>query len=163
VRYAAGTEVSVEKSKAEIERILMRYGASAFGYATEEQRALVQFKARGRFVRFILPLPDPKEERFVYFMRAGRNTWRERGESSHREAYEQGCRQVWRALALVTKAKLEAVEAGIATFEDEFLAHTVLPNGETVSAFIQPQIDEAYRSGIMPSSLLALPAPRSGE
>jgi hypothetical protein len=156
-RYAASTEVSVEKSKAEIERTLTRYGASAFGYATEDQRAVVQFKAHGRFVRFILPLPDPKENRFVYFMRAGHCTYRERSEQSRRDAYEQGCRQVWRALALVIKAKLEGVEAGISTFEDEFLAHTVLPNGDTVSAFMQPQIEEAYRSGVMPSSMLALP------
>ena len=167
-RYAAATEVSVEKSKAEIERTLTRYGASAFGYATEERRALVQFKAHGRCVqfkahgrcvRFILPLPDPQDARFQYFMRNGRNTYRERSDSSKAEAYEQGCRQTWRALALVVKAKLEAVEAGIATFKDEFLAHTVLPNGETVSAMLQPKIDEAYRSGVMPSSLLALPAP----
>jgi hypothetical protein len=161
-RYAAATEVSVEKSKAEIERTLSRYGASAFGYATEERRSLVQFKAHGRFVRFILPLPDPQEARFQYFMRNGGNTYRERSDSSKAEAYEQGCRQTWRALALVVKAKLEAVEAGIATFEDEFLAHTVLPNGETVSAVVQPKIDEAYRSGVMPTSLLALPAPSGG-
>jgi hypothetical protein len=107
-RYAAATEVSVEKSKAEIERTLTRYGASAFGYATEDRRSLVQFKAHSRFVRFILPLPDPQEERFQYFMRNGRNTYRERSDSSKAEAYEQGCRQTWRALALVVKAKREA-------------------------------------------------------
>lgn len=159
-RYAATTEVAVEKSKGEIERTLARYGASSFGYATEPGRALVQFKASGRFVRFILPLPDPNEPRFVYRFYAGKQTESEISASKRETLYEQACRQVWRALALVIKAKLEAVEAGIATFEDEFLAHTVLPNGETVSSFIQPQIEEAYRSGAMPTSLLALAAPK---
>jgi hypothetical protein len=156
--YANKTDVSVEKSKAEIERTLTRYGATAFGYATEGRRSVIQFKAHDRFVRFILPLPDPEEKRFVYFMRAGSCTYRRRNDAQKAAEYELACRQVWRALALVVKAKLEAVEAGIATFGDEFLAHTVLPNGETVSDFIQPKIDEAYKSGIMPSSLLALPS-----
>ena len=35
--------------------------------------------------------------------------------------WEQACRQRWRALALVIKAKLEAIDAEISTFEEEFL------------------------------------------
>ena len=34
---------------------------------------------------------------------------------------------------LVIKAKLEAVEAGVTTFEQEFLANMVLPDKTTVS------------------------------
>ena len=51
------------------------------------------------------------------------------------------------------KAKLEAVESGIASFEDEFLAHTLLPSGATVSEWIQPQVAEAYETGRMPRML----------
>lgn len=160
-KFAANTEVAVERSKAEIERILIRYGASSFGYATEGRRAVVQFKACERFVRFILPLPDPTAERFKYFTRDGNVLYgRPRADEARSKAYEQECRQVWRALVLVIKAKLEAVDAGITTFSDEFLAHTILPNGETVSDFIQPKIDEAYQTGFMPTSMLALPAPK---
>lgn len=159
-RYAASTEVSVEKSKAEIERILTRYGASSFGYATEGARALVQFKAKDRYVRFILPLPQ-LSDKAIKFVKLNQSQWSGiRTESQQKVALEQATRSRWRALALIIKSKLEAVESEITTFEDEFLAHTVLPNGETVSSFIQPQIDEAYRSGMMPSSILALPAPR---
>jgi len=53
----------------------------------------------------------------------------------------------------VIKAKLEAVEAGIAVFEDEFMANIVLPNGSTVSQFMLPQIAQAYESGNMPNML----------
>lgn len=64
------------------------------------------------------------------------------------------------ALKLVIQAKLEAVEAGITTFEDEFLAHLVLPSGETFGEWAAPQLERAYITGAMPSSLLGLPAPR---
>ncbi|WP_198651245.1 hypothetical protein [Salinicola sp. CPA57] len=71
-------------------------------------------------------------------------------------AWEQACRQRWRALALVIKAKLEAVESGITMFEEEFLAHIVLPNGGTVGGWMLPQIKKSYDSGSMPP-LLAKP------
>ena len=54
------------------------------------------------------------------------------------------------------KAKLEAVETGITEFEDEFLAHIVLPNGQTAGHWMRPQIAKAYESGSMPP---LLPAP----
>lgn len=57
-------------------------------------------------------------------------------------------------MALVIKAKLEAVEAGIAAFEEEFLAHIVLPNGSTVGQFMMPQIAAVYETGRMPPLLL---------
>ena len=72
--------------------------------------------------------------------------WR-RSEQQTLVAWERSCRQKWRALALVIKAKLEAVEAGITTFEDEFLAATMLPDGATVSSWLQPQIEQAYKTG----------------
>lgn len=62
-------------------------------------------------------------------------------------------RQRWRALALAIKAKLEAVETGIATFEEEFLNYIVLPDGVTVGEFIRPQIETAYATGTMPKML----------
>lgn len=58
-------------------------------------------------------------------------------------AWAQACRQKWRALNIVVKAKLEAVESGIAMFE-EFLAYIVLPNGLTVKDVVVPEIKKAY-------------------
>jgi len=54
---------------------------------------------------------------------------------------------------LVIKAKLEAVETGITTFQDEFLAHIMLPDGSTVSEFVGPQLEIAYENGEMPRLL----------
>ena len=44
------------------------------------------------------------------------------------------------------KAKLEAVESGIATFEEEFMAHIVMPNGKTVGEMALPLIESAYKT-----------------
>ncbi len=70
-----------------------------------------------------------------------------------RGAYEQAGRQRWRALALVIKAKLEAVESGVETFEDAFLSHIVLPGGGTIGRWLKPQLQEAYVGGKMPPLL----------
>jgi hypothetical protein len=151
-RYAVNTEVSVEKSRGEIERILSRYGATAFMYGWDEAKAVVQFRASDRLIRFLLPLPDRDDRAFTHTPSKGLR----RSSDDAERAWEQACRVQWRSLALVIKAKLEAVEAGITEFEDEFLAHVVLPDGSTVGAFIRPQIADAYSSGLMPSALPAL-------
>lgn len=152
-RYAATTEVSVEKSRAEIEVTLARYGADAFAYFTEAERAMIAFRMSGRQVRFILTLPAKNRHEFTHHSRGPRTP-----EAAH-AAWEQACRQRWRALALVIKAKLEAVAAGITTVEDEFLAHTMLPDGSSVGQWAKPQLDEAYRLGHMPP-MLALESPK---
>jgi hypothetical protein len=50
------------------------------------------------------------------------------------------------------------VEAGIVGFEDEFLAHVVLPNGETLYDWARPQLEAVYTSGRMPEVLPQLDA-----
>jgi len=147
-RFATETSVSCEKSRAEIETILGRYGAERFGYMTEPERAQIVFHAHNRSVKFTLPLPNREDFR----MTPERNLRRDDAET--RKHWEQACRQRWRALALVIKAKLEAVECGIAVFEEEFLAHIVLPNGQTVGAWAIPRIAESYATGAPMPTLL---------
>lgn len=146
-RYAADTSVSVSSSKAEIERIVERYGASQFMSGWDAERALIAFSMEGRQIRFILPMPSRDEERFTHHSR-GRRT----PEAAVKE-WEQACRQRWRALSLVIKAKLEAVQSGISVFEDEFMANIVMPNGRTVSQEVRPLIATAYETRAMPNLL----------
>lgn len=145
--YGATTSVSVEASKAEIERTLQRYGATSFMQGWDAHRAAIGFVIAGRQIRFVLDLPSPTERRFTHHSRGARTP------DQARKEWEQACRQRWRALALVIKAKLEAVESGITTVEDEFLAHTVLPDGSTAGAWMRPQIAAAYDTGAMPPLL----------
>lgn len=152
--YAAKTTVPVENSRVEIERTLTRYGAESFVYGWDQRGALVEFGHQGRRIRFILPLPDKTSKDFTEYTRgtALKTTHRRTPEAAQKE-WEQACRQRWRALALAIKAKLEAVEAGISEFEDEFLANIVLPDGSTVGAFVRPQVAIAYANGSMPALL----------
>lgn len=147
-KYAAGTDVSSDRSRAEIERTLERYGARSFMYGWDEGRAIVGFVISERQVRFVLPLPDRADPEFTRTP-----TGRARAATQQREAYEQAVRQRWRALNLVIKAKLEAVDSGIVQFDAEFLAHIVLPDGRTVGDSVVPSIRGAYDSGDMPALL----------
>jgi hypothetical protein len=150
MRYAAQTGVPVDRSKSEIESVLRRYGASKFAHGWDHDKAVVMFHAHGRMIRFTLPLPDRKEYSTTATGRARKNP------KATEQAWEQACRQRWRALALVIKAKLEAVESKIAEFESEFLAYVVLPNGETVGDWVLPQISNAYATGKLPKMLPGL-------
>lgn len=146
-RFAEGTKVPVDQSRVEIERVLARYGASGFGYSWErrevainpvpiyggpktEQRefAAVMFAFKERRIRLDVPMP----------------TDRESGSTQKRDAKT---RQRWRAMLLVIKAKLEAVESGISTLEREFLANIVTDDGRTVGDVLVPRLHEAVAAG----------------
>lgn len=147
MRFAQTTLVSPERSRAEIETLLKRYKATTFGYATDSGQAVVQFRLQDRIVRFLIPLPKIEDARKTP---AGR----QRRTDKIPDVLAQEERQRWRALLLVIKAKLEAVESGITTFEQEFLAHIVMPNGQTIGTLILPEVAAAYQSGKMPKGLL---------
>ena len=150
-RYAQNTDVSSDRSRSEIERTLARYGADQFMYGWQLGSAVVAFRMNGRQVKFHLPMPDRTDSEFTETP-----TGKARAETAIEKAYEQAVKQRWRALALVIKAKLEAVETGITEFDEEFLAHIVLPDGKTVGQFMLPQVEIAYEKGRMPN---LLPAP----
>ncbi len=127
-KYAKDTKVPADRSRAEVEQILKRYGASHFGYATMPGVVMLAFESKGRRVRFKVPVPDPEKN-------------------------AQGHRQKWRAVVLAIKSKLESVESGIEQFDEAFMAQIVLPDGRTMAEFAQPQIAKAYTSGVMPPLL----------
>lgn len=142
--YAKSTDVSSSKSRQEIELTLERYGATQFAYATSESDAMVAFVAHEKQIRFILPLPSRNEREFTHHSRGVRTP------SAAQDQYEQAVRQKWRALALVVKAKLEAVESGITTFEQEFFGNIVLPGGQTVYQTTGEQVARALATGTVP-------------
>ncbi len=150
--YAENTDVSSDKSRQEIERTLTRYGADQFIYAWDQSQAVVGFRMKGLHIRYKLKMPDKND---VQFQRTAVKQLRRQPEQIAK-AWEQACRQKWRALALVVKAKLEAVQAGITTFEEEFLSATLLPDGSTVGQWARPQIAAAYKDGKMPALMLSM-------
>lgn len=148
-KYAENTSVSVTKTKAEIEEIIQKYGARQFVSGYQDNRAAIGFTLKERQIRFIITLPDKSERRFLYTPERGT---RRSDEAATRE-WEQACRQKWRELYLIIKAKLAAVEGGVSCFEDEFMANIVLPDGSLVGDYMRPQIAAAYETGNMPALL----------
>ncbi|MEM9286714.1 MAG: hypothetical protein AAGA36_00100 [Pseudomonadota bacterium] len=146
--YAETTSVSPEKSKAEIEGMLRKAGAKKFMQFWDDEQAVIQFMLNDRMVRFVLPMPDRKDHRFHYTAQNKRRTAK-----AAEQQYEQGIRQKWRALLLVIKAKLEAIDSGIVTFDEEFMAHIVLPDNKTMGEVFVPQIAQSYEDGGNPPML----------
>ena len=147
--YASHTSVPVDRSKADIEATLERYGATHFAYMCDNTKgeACVGFIVQGRKIRIVLPLPQLTEC-------ATTAKGRKRCANAAEQERSQEVRRRWRALLLVIKSKLEAVSSGIATFENEFLAYVVLSDGQTFGEWAAPQLDRAA-TGKMPLLLEA--------
>lgn len=136
--------------------LLAKHGAQKQAVFKTESVAAVAFEIGGIRVRFEMGVPTAKE-----FWPASDATppkgWRGWA-TSHRMAWcakqaSQVERQRWRALLLVTKAKFEIIAEGLSTVEREFLADIVLPSGNRVETWLQPQILKALSSGKMPPLL----------
>ncbi len=137
MRYARGTQVTTDRSIGEIKRIVERYGAKSFLFGSSDGQGVVGFEIHGRAVRIRVPLP--KAEQFKETA-----TGRERDEWTVRQEVEKASRQRWRALVLVVKSKLEAVESGISTFEEEFLANILVEHNRTVGEILKSKVAAAY-------------------
>lgn len=137
--YAERTKVSVEKSKAEIEKMITRLGAERYATLNEPGRQSIAFTIGNLSVRFDMPVPPVKEFETYDNGRGGRT---KRTSKAMWTAWDQEVRRRWRALNLVIKAKLEAVETGITTFEQEFLAHIVTKGGKTIGERVIPNIED---------------------
>jgi hypothetical protein len=133
-RFAEGTDVPVSRSKAALDELLRRHNASQVILGADHERAaiFVAFTLGGRQVR--LKAAVSREGR--------RNP-------------EQLEREVWRALLLITKAKLEYIAMGQSSIESEFLANIVLPDGRTVVEDVAPKLALAYETGHLPPLLPA--------
>jgi hypothetical protein len=149
--FATKTVVPPAKTRNDIEALLKRYGANRFGYIDEPGHATVAFEMGGRHYAFRLPIPDPGGYSFQKTEQG-----KQRTALAAAVKWQQAVRSRWRGLLLIIKAKLEAVEAGVVSIEDEFLAQTVMPEGGTVSDVIQPRLKEIYSGR---RELPLLPAP----
>lgn len=144
--YAEKTTVTVKKSREQIEDLLYKHGAEGFGYAYEDDRAMVMFSMERQRIRVSLNLPPYKD--FALTMHR-----QKRSVLHQKNAHDQACRQRWRALYLIIRAKLEAIESGVSTVESEFMADIMLPSGETVGEWVKPQLGIVYDRGGMPALL----------
>jgi hypothetical protein len=149
-KFAEGTGVPIDRSRGEIERLLKRHKATGFFYGDQGNRAMIGFELGGR--RYHMDLPYPVLESYRY-MQAGAAPLRERTDDQMEAAQEKEKQRLWRGLLLLVKAKLEAIADGITTLEMELQPYTVMPNGQRVGEWLEPQIEQAYQTKRMPPLL----------
>jgi hypothetical protein len=133
-RYASETEVPIDRSKSQIEALLKTRKVEGYHTGWDQSRDMIEFLWRGNQIRFVLPRPKHDDYKFS---RSGQM----RSERQVAQALEQADRQRWRALYLVIRAKIEAVEADLSIFEEEFLAFIVVPGrNETLGQILVPRL-----------------------
>lgn len=147
--YAKGTTVPIDASKAEAEKLANRLKADAFIAGTMDGVAFFQFRAEGRFVRLSISLATWQDVAYS-------PTGRERTEPQIKSAMAAENRRLYRALVNLLKAKVIAIEEGIVTFEQEFFANVVMPDGNTVYDASKASLELAYSTG---KSVPLLPPP----
>lgn len=132
--YAEDTRVPVAQSRASIDAELKKVGATRIVTMDEPLEAIVAFNLDLRLIKLQIAIPG--------------------------DANDQRRRSIWRAVLLVVKAKIEAVEQGITTVEQEWLAHVLLPSGQTVGEWMEPQLELASDRGTMPTNFFLLEGPK---
>lgn len=122
-KYAEGTLTTVDYSKAEIERLLKKHGATSFGTLENPESSGLVCELGGRRLLFTIPKPKNDEAEF---------------------------RRKWRVLVIRIKVRLEEIAGGDTTVDEAFMPYIFLPNGQTVGSVVIPGVRNAYLTGTMP-------------
>lgn len=117
-KYAKNTTVTIAKTKIQIQDLLISWGIEEFFFGTSPRGDGIGFKYEGRVYKHNVLMPPDKN---IY---SGRQS-------------EQKVRQRWRILYMSLKMKLEEIDGGGISFEDQFLAMMCLPDGSTVGEFMK--------------------------
>jgi len=134
-RAYEGTKTPVMRSQEHIRMILAKYGAQSVEFQErwgENEKVGVRFlftiEKVSYIVRIVTPVPEIKESGRRQDVRA--------------RLKEPARRQTWRAIFWAIKSRMEAVQFGIETFQEAFLAHFEIPgeNGVTIGDRLVPQL-----------------------
>ena len=127
-RYAWLTTVPVEQSRAEMMTLLAKHEVRKLATTHDSDTGDgIQFVLGDRQYRFFIPKPRAQEvERMGYdsLYWKGGQTWT--------LAIDAEWRRRWRAMLMLWKVKLDAIAAGDATLDAEFLAYAVMADGRTL-------------------------------
>lgn len=136
---ATTSEVSVDKSIAQIKKLVLEYGCSGFQVSEDYTKGTIG-------VTFVLnppgrghvPVSIPVQIDRVYdaMYKNSPVSWRQRSSTAtiKQKRRDQAARTAWRNLHLLVEAALSSVSLGVQTIEEVFMAHTlvVMDDGGTV-------------------------------
>jgi len=126
-RYAEKTSVSVESSKETIRKTLERYGASNLMQGESPTEYIIAFELSNKRIKLNIQFdPEDAQER----------------------------RRKFRVLLLMLKARLECIDSGDSTVEQEFMPNIMLPDGTTVGEQVYNKIEQAYSQNEMPKLMI---------
>lgn len=156
--FANESSVPVDRTRAEINRLLTEWKCSSIGWTDHlaEQTVAVEFVwlreekdekgfVTGNFcyrVRFSIGIPKRRDKR--------RGEWGQPPLLTENEK-AQAWRSAHRLLLLKLKADLNAAAAGLAKAEEIFLPWMVGPDGKTVSDVLMPRLRETYSVPALPA------------
>jgi hypothetical protein len=126
--------------------MLIGCGASDFRIASEHGKAAVAFRSGEHRFRLVLPNPGAADP----LATGGHDPLQPASRGQESKTALDATRQSWRQLSLLIRAKLEAVSAGIVTFDEEFLAYMLMPGGRTVFQAASPAIASSYAAAGRP-------------
>jgi hypothetical protein len=135
--YSSAT--SGDKAMAEIQRVLQKFGCNKFGTMTDWDAGvlLVQFDWRGVQVSFPANF---KGYAAAYLKEKPYNSRMHCTKAEHEaKALEIGSVAVYSILRDWIKAQVVAVETGLVSFEEIFMAHVMLPNGKRLIEHVKSE------------------------
>ena len=123
---AATTEVPVGRSQAELQRLLRRYGASAFGTSADYETGTIKVSFRVPDVPGEPATVPIRLEVQIETVRQALYRKRRGDRRSLQKEREHAERVAWRHLVLWVDAALSAASDGVQRMSEAFLAHTLI-------------------------------------
>lgn len=125
-KYAEGTEVPIERSQANVLKLVKANGATGFMIGEDSGWAVISFRLQGYVLRFRFRIEGEKPAE---------------------------AKRLWRTMEMAIKSKLVIAKDGVETFEEVFLANIVSDaDGKTVGDAVIPQLQAGRKvAGLLPA------------
>ena len=159
---AQDTGVPVSKSRADLERMLARYGAIGFGYSVnqETRQTIVEFLVPNTLEKGAprVPIRIPVDTFRVYDALYGKPA---KGYRYQEEKLGRAERVAWRNLLLWVDAALAAAALNFQTITEAFYAHTLVSDERGRTVRLADYIAET--GGVLAPGVRALLPSKSGD
>lgn len=135
---AVDSAVPVDRSIAQVKKLVQEYGASGFSVAEDYKTAIVTVTfvlnpPEGGHVPIQIPVRVDKVYAAIYGTKPISGNYKASTASIKAKRMEQAARTAWRNVHLLVEAALSSVSLGVQTIEEVFMAHTLvaLDDGRT--------------------------------
>lgn len=125
--YARGTEVSVDRSMAQVRQVLFKNGAQGVAMAESREACSVRFIYDDIPYKFSIQFPSASEPRVVFDKAKRKRTLKQIESFIEKEKM-----RLWRAMLLYITAAIEAHNNGLVDLKKSFMANMITSDGKTI-------------------------------